>query len=138
MQLKEILELANAARFMTISTTGEGGSPNAATVEFGLYGHKIVFDTFNNSRKYANIQRDNRVALVMMPDMDSSIDMEGRAEPIGDEELHAAQEAYFEKVPEARKWANLPNVVFFVVSVDWARCTDVSVSPWKIDVVGEG
>jgi len=110
-------------------------TPNAVTVEFGIYGDKVVFDTFNNSRKYANIQSDDRVALVMMPDEDSSIDIEGRAWLVVGDELHAAQEAYFEKVPDARKWANLPNVSFFVVTIDWARCTDVSVSPWKIDVV---
>lgn len=136
MQLKEVLELANAAKFMTISTIGEGGRPNAVTVEFGLYGEKIVFDTFNNSRKFANMQKDDRVALVIMPNEDTSVDIEGQAELLKGEELVAAQEAYFVKIPEARKWANLPNVSFFVVSVGWARCTDVSVSPWKIDVVG--
>lgn len=137
MKLKEILERANKAKFMTISTVGEHGAPNAVTVEFGMYGDKIVFDTFNNSRKYANIQKDDRVALVMMPSEDISIDIEGHAHLVAEDELVAVQEAYFEKVPEARKWADLPNVTFFVVSVDWARCTDVSVSPWKIDIIGE-
>lgn len=136
MTLQNILNTANTAKFMTIATVGENGAPQAVTVEFGLYGDKIVFDTFRNSRKFANIQRDNHVALVMMPNEDVSIDIEGRAEILdGSAELSAAQEAYFEKVPEARKWANLPNVAFFAVKVDWARCTDVSVSPWKIDTV---
>ena len=136
MNLQELLKRANEAKFMTIATVGESGKPQAVTVEFGLYGERIVFDTFRNSRKFANIQRDNHVALVMMPNEDVSIDIEGSAEILDSSpELSSAQEAYFEKIPEARKWAGSPNVAFFEVKVDWARCTDVSVSPWKIDTV---
>lgn len=136
MNLEQILLKANNAKFMTIATLGGNGKPQAVTVEFGIYGDKIIFDTFRNSRKFTNIQRDSHVALVMMPNEDVSIDIEGSAEILDDSpELSAAQEAYFEKIPEARKWAGLPNVAFFAVKVDWARCTDVSVSPWKIDTV---
>lgn len=74
MGLNEILDRANIAQFMTIATVSEKGGPQAVTVEFGLYGDKIIFDTFNDSRKYTNILRDNRVALVMMPNEDVSID----------------------------------------------------------------
>lgn len=134
MSLEEILAAANEVNFATIATIGETGAPQAVTVEFGLCGDKIIFDTFKDSRKFANIAKDNRVALVMMPGEDVSIDVEGRAELLEGEALTNAQEAYFEKVPKARKWANLPNVVFFAVTVEWARCTDVSVSPWKVAI----
>lgn len=134
MSFNEILAAANQVNFMTIATMSENATPQAATVEFGLCGDVIIFDTFRNSRKFTNIQNDNHVALVMMPSEDISIDIEGRAELLEGEELINAQEAYFEKVPKARKWANLPNVAFFAVTIGWARCTDVSVSPWKVDI----
>jgi hypothetical protein len=135
MNLNQILERANESNFMTIATMGKEGRAQAVTVEFAIHGDKVVFDSFINSRKYTNIVNDGHVALVIMPDHHTSIDIEGRAAVLlGGNDLAQAQEEYLAKIPEACKWANSPGVAFFAVTIDWARCTDVSVSPWKIDI----
>ncbi len=134
MKLPEILSLADTAHFASIASICETGSPQATTVEFGIWNDKIVFDTFIKSRKFENITNNNHVALVMMPNIDASIDIEGRAEILSGDDLIKAQKAYFAKIPQARQWANQPNVAFFAVTIDWARLTDVDKKPWQIEI----
>jgi len=139
MNLNQILERANESKFMTIATIGLHGGAQAVTVGFATHGDTIVFSSSVDSRKYANIQNDGRVALVIMPDHHTSIDIEGSAAVLADSyELTQAKDDYLAKNPEVSKRADSPDVAFFAVTIDWARCTDVSVSPWKIDTYEGG
>ena len=60
---------------MAISTVGADGSPQTTLVGYANEGWVIYFVIFRASQKFANIQRDNRVSVVVgldPPDLQSA------------------------------------------------------------------
>ncbi|MGT2466605.1 pyridoxamine 5'-phosphate oxidase family protein [Mesorhizobium atlanticum] len=56
------------------------GSPEVAIIRVTLGdGLNIVFDSFPGSRKLANIERDNRIAMVIGWDQNITVQIEGLA-----------------------------------------------------------
>ena len=49
-------------------------------------GLNIVFDSFPASRKLANIERDNRIAMVIGWDQNITVQIEGQAQPASADE----------------------------------------------------
>src|SRR6478735_3873250 len=67
-----------------ISSIGEGGYPNAASVAFSQTKDlKFLFITDGSSRKAGNIARDNKVALTITDSDDRfTVQLEGEAKPL--------------------------------------------------------
>jgi len=69
-----------------ISTIGSNGKPEAALIGIAVSGNlDIIFDTLKTSRKYNNILSNPHIAIVVGWDNDTTIQYEGIAEVLGDD-----------------------------------------------------
>jgi pyridoxine/pyridoxamine 5'-phosphate oxidase len=129
----EAKKLLDQTNLMTISTIAPDGGPQAAVVEFACTSQlEIVFDTKRDSRKFASLERDSRVALVIGWDDNRTIQYEGMAEVLSGAELARCKQIYFAKNPAAKKWEAEPSIVYIKVTPKWLRYTDLNHHPWDI------
>ncbi len=135
MTKEELIDFISARQFMVISTLG-GEYPESAVVEFGNDGLTLVFDTNSASRKYSNIQKSPKVSVVIGLDEDANqtVQYEGVAELLKNEELEQLKQVYFKQSPEAQKWEHTENNVYFKVAPKWIRFTNLNAKPWDISV----
>ena len=63
--LQPAIEILNAHRMMAVSTVRPDGWPQTTMVGYANQGWTIYFVIFRSSQKFANIQRDNRVAIAI-------------------------------------------------------------------------
>jgi len=59
------IEILNNQRIMTIATTRADGWPQATIVGYANEGWSLYFLIYRDSQKFANIARDNRVAITV-------------------------------------------------------------------------
>ncbi|MBK8198903.1 MAG: pyridoxamine 5'-phosphate oxidase family protein [Acidobacteria bacterium] len=88
---KQILELLDAHRIMTVATLRPDGWPQATTVGYSNEGMTLYFLCGQESQKAANLAKDNRVSVTIDSDVDQVLDIKGlsmaaRAERITDPE----------------------------------------------------
>ena len=125
-----LLEFLRSNRLGVLSTVGPKGEPQSALVGFAITPEfEIVFDTVNRSRKFTNLARDARVALVIGWEGEVTVQFEGVARQISSTELGPYHEIYFQAFPDgpARlKWAGIS---YYVVAPKWIRYSDFSQSP---------
>ena len=96
---------------------------------------EIIFETFSFSRKYANLQINNNVALVIGWDTKKhvTVQYEGKAHPVPHGEL-----AYYEKIflnkktPCTEQYLHHPQAILYKVQPLWIRYSDYSVCPADI------
>ena len=90
---------------------------------------ELVFDTVKSSRKYQNLVREPRVALVIGWDQEITAQIEGRADfPVGDE-LERIREVYFASHPDGRDRLSWPGIAHVRVRPMWARFSDFNQTP---------
>lgn len=128
-QKSKILSLLRSQDLGVIATINEDGSPEAAVV--GIAEREdlsIVFGTASSTRKYQNISRDGRVALVIGWD-DATVQYEGRAEELFGEERDKAAQEHLLKLPGSEKFSKLASQAYFKVTPTWIRYTDFNLDP---------
>ncbi|HET6536116.1 MAG TPA: pyridoxamine 5'-phosphate oxidase family protein [Sphingomicrobium sp.] len=59
------LTILNSHRTMTVATNRQDGWPQATIVGYANEGFRIYFLIFRTSQKFANISRDNRIAITV-------------------------------------------------------------------------
>lgn len=129
----EILEFIKSKSLMTVSSVNTDGSPQSALVGFGeTDSFQLIFGTSNTSRKYANLQHNPKVAVVVGWDGPKTVQYEGVARELMGGEADKYAELYFTKSPSARKQKHLEDHRYFLVEPTWVRLTDLSVKPWDI------
>lgn len=131
---KEILfDFLNKQKLAVISTVGSDSKPESAVLEFGQTDKlELIFDTFNTSRKYKNLQTNKDVALVIGWDENITVQYEGIAlELIGDE-AEKYKKIFWTKNPEAERWDKRKGIVYFKVVPSWIRYSDLNKNPWEI------
>lgn len=96
---------------------------------------EIVFDTVASSRKYANLTRNGRVALVIGWDDEQTVQLEGVAEEIQDPAQDPAVAAYFEQYPDGRERATWPEIAYIRVVPVWARYSDYRTDPPHVEEI---
>jgi uncharacterized pyridoxamine 5'-phosphate oxidase family protein len=108
------------------------GAPQAAVIGVVVSDElEVFFDTLATSRKYANLKRDPRVALVMGWDLDEgcTLQLEGCAdEPLGDE-LQRLQRLYFAAFPDGVERQAWPEIAYVRVRPSWLRFSDFRTAP---------
>lgn len=108
-----------------LASVNADGHPQAALVGVAATdAGEIVFDTVSSSRKYANVVRDDRVALVIGWEDEQTVQLEGVAEPITDPARDAGVAAYYEQYPDGRERATWPEIAYMRVTPVWARYSD--------------
>jgi len=121
-----------------LATTTPENKPEAAIIEFGETDNfELVFDTSTTYRKYNNLKFNPNVAFVVGGHENISIQLEGIAEELTEDEAHKYKQVYFAKNPDAKKWEKLPDTRWFKITIHWLRYRDYNSHPttvWELDL----
>lgn len=125
------MTLMDVSKFMTsqdtcvVATVTAGGDPQAATLG---YSHEddftMLIATHKNTRKYANLTANGKVAIVVGVTGAKTVQYEGIAKEVSAKELGIRLEKHYEKVPGAQKYASDEGQTYFVVTPSWLKFTD--------------
>ena len=116
-----------------ISSVAHDGRPQSAAVEFAeTEDLKIIFDTYVQFRKFKNLKHDRRVSLVFDDRVGVTVQYEGLAQALDDEDAKPFREIYLKKLPDAEKYVIGPETRWFLVTPQWIRYTDIRSEPWYI------
>ena len=127
--MTELVELLRRFRLGVVATVAGNGEPQAATVGIAVGDAlELVFDTLSTTRKFANLVREPRVAVVM-GEGELTVQIEGRADvPVGDERKRV-QDIYFATWPDGRERAAWPNIAWVRIRPTWVRVSDFAANP---------
>ena len=105
---RQIVDLLNEHRIMTIATNRQDGWPQATVVSYGNDGLVIYCLIARDSQKYANIKRDPRVSLAIAKDYPQPLQIKGLSiaatvsEVTDKGEIEHAAEIILQRYPEYR------------------------------------
>ncbi len=134
----ELLSFLRTHRLAVVSTVHDG-APQAAVVGIAVSDDlDIIFDTLTTSRKYQNLRADPRVALVIGWDTEQTAQIEGVADFLTGAELEACKQVYFAAWPDGPARETWPNIGYVRVRPRWARFSDFSAAPIKIEEIELG
>jgi general stress protein 26 len=134
MTKEQVLSFIKTRKHAVISTCGRNQHPEAALIGFGeTDAYQLFFGTYSSSRKYKNLQENDKVALVIGWEEDYiTVQYEGTATEVFGQELEKYLELYHKKVPSAAKYRNHPQQTYFKVTPTWIRYSDLSSDEEKI------
>jgi general stress protein 26 len=129
----EIHEFVQAHQWAVQATATAAGMPQAAVIGFVVSAElELFFDTLKSSRKYQNLQRSPRIALVIGWDDGRTLQYEGIADEPGGAELVAFKARYFARFPDGREREQQPDIAYIRVKPRWLRFSDFRVVPPRI------
>lgn len=133
---EKIFDFIKDHRLAVMSTVNSSALPEASAVGFSFKhvgdSFEIHIATYDSSRKYANLKRNPRVALVVGWEHGKTAQIEGVAEEVTNpEEIKEIEWADLEKMPTVAKYISPDQVVFFKISPVWMRYSNFSVEPWE-------
>lgn len=132
--IEKIQEFIKSHNLAVIATVTSDVLPEAAVVGFVSKDNlEIIFGTSSESRKYKNLQKNPRVALVIGWEKGRTVQYEGEAIEIQDEqERQEAAKIFLSKIPSAAKFLSDSKEAVFKIVPKWVRLTDLSTDPWDI------
>lgn len=120
---EQIFQQLEAGKLAVVATT-QAGAPEAAVVAFTPLGNqKLVFATDVDTRKFANLQADPRIAVVVGWD-GWSIQLEGQVRVATSDEVPELERQHIARNPAAIKYAGSVSQRYMIVTPTWARLTD--------------
>ena len=134
MNLIEVFKFLDGERLGVLATVAEDGTPEAALM--GIVATpklELVFDTVKSSRKYPNIKKNPRVALVIGCSTEVTVQYEGVAEELAGETLAQYKKIYFAKFTDGPARENWPGITYFVVRPKWVRYCDYNAATRRIE-----
>jgi len=123
MDKAKIYEFLKQHKLAVLSSVSPSGKPQSAVVGIAVSENlRIIFDTLDRSRKYANIVQNPNVSLVIGWDNETTVQYEGIAELLAGPTADHYREIYYEVYPDGRdRAANWAGLVHFKVSPKWIR-----------------
>ncbi|HEY4160833.1 MAG TPA: pyridoxamine 5'-phosphate oxidase family protein [Candidatus Saccharimonadales bacterium] len=120
---REALEVMSRHHLCVISTVDEHAKPESAIVGFSQSDKlELLVGTSVLTRKYANVQRNSHVAVVI-GDETAEVQYEGTIQQLGKVELDGLLKGHFEKLPGTTKYLGDPNQAWFLITPTWLRLT---------------
>lgn len=114
---------------LVISTMGDD-TPEAALVAYAsAHDLSLVFATYSSSRKYINIQKNPKVAVVFSDNALKSVQYEGKTEVLEGEELKKYKQLLFQRNPKSIQYENHPEQTYLKITPSWMKYTDLEVEP---------
>lgn len=142
MMRRKLIEFMRANPLATAATVSPEGAPAAALVGVAVSDQlELVFDTLDTTRKFRNVVREPRIAVVFGAagpykagkHDERTLQYEGMADvPSGEELKRVQEEIYFKQFPDGRtrlKWAH---IAYVRVTPIWLRYSDYNVGPPRI------
>ena len=118
----QLVEFIRKRRLGVITTIGPEGQPQAALINVAVLPDlSLVFETTSETRKFANIERDPRVALVMGWDGQETLQYEGLAAIPDGRRLEVARNAFIGTFPLKTPDEHWPGNNYYVVAPCWLR-----------------
>ncbi len=134
MSLNEVFKFLDGERLGVLATVAEDGTPEAALMGIVATPElELVFDTVKSSRKYPNIKKNPRVALVIGCSTEVTVQYEGIAEELAGEQLAKYKKIYFAKFTDGPARENWPGITYFVVKPKWVRYCDYNAATRRIE-----
>jgi hypothetical protein len=105
-----------------VATTSPDGKPEAALMDLAVLPDlTIVFETTDQTRKFANLRADPRIAIVVGWVGSETLQCDGVAELTEGRALEDAQRDYFSTFPEKLAHRDWPGNHYFRVRPVWVR-----------------
>lgn len=124
-----ILDLLHSQMLGVVSTVNDAGSPESALVAFAETPElEIIFGTFNDTRKFRNIQEHSTISFVVGGD-NKSIQIEGRAHIADGSESQQCADILVSKNPRAARFVTEPRERFVLLRPTWIRFTNFGTKP---------
>ena len=127
----EILAFLHSNPMAVVSTIHKSvDAPESALVAFcETQDFEIIFQTFNNSRKYENLQHNSNVAFVIGWDIDKSnqrtLQYEGTAQELSDMDYKKYRHLFETKdTPCKKQWLDKEESRLFIVKPTWIGYSD--------------
>lgn len=126
----ELLAFLRRHRIAVEATVGSDGTPQAAVIGIAVSDElEIIFDTLANTRKYANLRSNPRVALVVGWDHEATAQIDGVAYFPEREALERARNCYFSVYPDGRERLAWPGITHVAVKPERVRFSDFARTP---------
>lgn len=120
---KQIFEVLEKHDLCVLSTVTPDNLPQAAIVGFSQNASlQLLIGTSNRTRKYANLQHNQRVA-VTVGDYESEVQYEGTVRQLTKTELAEHLETHFDKLPGTAKYLEDETQAWFLLDPSWIRLT---------------
>lgn len=124
MELTQVIAFMRQSKLAVQASVTADGAPQAAVIGFVVSDTgELFFDTSNLSRKYANLARDSRIALVIGWD-ERTVQYEGIADQPTGEELARFKQLYFAAFPDGPTRESWPDIAYIRVRPTWLRFSD--------------
>ena len=111
------------------------GNPDSAFIGFSATPElDILFGTSDTSRKFSRILQNNLVSFnVTDRDKRYTVQLKGIVKEIPKSELEPYEEDHYAKLGEySRKFKDMPDKHFFLITPTWLRFSDCSGFPWTV------
>jgi pyridoxine/pyridoxamine 5'-phosphate oxidase len=133
-QIEKVRQFINKHDLAVVSTVNKDSKPESAVVGISVTDDfNLIFGTFSTSRKYANLQSNSYVSLVMGWDEGKTAQIDGIANEILEpKEIDEAIVTHLSRIPSAAKFLRRADERLFKVRPVWVRYSDLSVDPWDI------
>lgn len=127
---KDIIDFINSQRICVLAFEMMDGSPHGSTVHFAFdeESKTFFFETYNTYRKAEVLFNKKIIRASIVVGVDESLkktlQLDGEARLIKDEEKKFYDEVYFSKFPNKKEKSLDPKFVFFSFTPTWWRYTD--------------
>lgn len=130
MSLERLVTFLREQPWAVAASVAADGGPQAAVIGVVVSDDgELFFDTRATSRKFTNLTRDPRIALVLGWDDARTVQYEGRADRPAGEPLARLKARYFDRFPDGRDREGWPDIAYFRVLPTWIRYSDFSTDP---------
>ena len=129
----ELLRLTRQRYIATLATASPEGQPQASPMRFAVTDEfEIVMGTLHTSRKFANLQRNPKVTVLVWDSL-FSIQIDGLFDQPDGADLAGLRDVFAHEQPlEARIRAGRPTHVYFRIRPLWARYSDFMDEPGRV------
>lgn len=129
---EKILYFIRSHRLGVLATVTRDISPQAAVVGIHVRDNlEVLFATYDQSRKAHNLKSNPKVALVVGWEQGKTVQYEGTAEELKDEELESVKSNEFANMPSSAKHVKDYEQKFYKLIPHWIRYSNISSEPWE-------
>jgi hypothetical protein len=129
----ELYAFMNKHRWAVEATVAASGAPQAAVIGFAVTRDlELVFDTLKTSRKYQNMLKSPKMALVIGWDDAQTLQIDGIADEPKGAALERLKARYFEVFPDGHEREAWKDIAYVRVKPHWFRYSDFRTEPPKI------
>jgi general stress protein 26 len=132
---QDLIDFLDSQMLCVISSNGEEGFPNSATVAFSSNDDlELIIGTNAKSRKAGNFGRDNKVAMnITDAERRWTVQLEGNVSELTWEEFEAKySEKHYKKLPFSLPFKDIPDQTNFRIVPTHLKLTEANKKPWVV------